>query len=319
MRIAFTWHPFNVNWNHGAAVLSAICNQSGIETELVPLHEGFTGIGFDWVCCSFVTVHDYLASVSIVSKIEVPKIAGGVYARKGGRIEGFDHVCRGEGSTLVDFFLHGDTTVFDKPMLDTDINIMPDYSSVTGYEFGRGLPWLEGRKLVPYSHSRGCPYQCSFCEVRNLDQRIRIKTNIKQDLRQLGHYNPDLFYFTDELLPYYNRGWREQMEGNQVPFLCFIRGDIQPSHLDFLIDNGAASVVMGVESGDEQYRNNQLNKRLTDKQLYRTVKQLDKRGVHRLTLFMRNTPGETNEMRDATYDMVETLGGDSIIFEYEAL
>jgi len=319
MRVAFTYHPFNIPWNHGAAVLSALCQEAGIETEMFPLYDGFTGAGFDYVCLSFVTVHDYLASVPFLAHITQPKLAGGVYSRKGGYISGCDHVCRGEGERLVDFFLRGDTAVFDSQLLDTNINILPDMSAITGYEFGRGIPFLAGKKLIPYSHSRGCPYKCSFCEVRNLPQQVRVKTSIKRDLEILGGMVPDMFYFTDETIPYYMRSWREQIKDNKTPFLSFLRADIQPAHLDFLIDNGLQACAIGVESGNEKYRNTVLKKGVTDAQIYRTLDRLDRSGVDRLTLFMRNTPQETDEMRYETFDMIDKIGGHSVIFEYEAL
>ena len=320
MKVAFTYFPLAINWNHGAAVLSQLCKNAVIETELFPLYPGFTGEGFDYVCVSFVTVHDYRAAQDICRGITVPKGAGGVYARKGGIIEGFNNVCRGEGERIVDFFLEGDTSVFDNVLLDTDINPLPDYTGVTGYEFGRGIPFLAGKKLIPYSHSRGCPHHCSFCEVKNLPQAVRVKTNIRADLSELSkRYHPDLWYFTDETLPYYTKEWREQLRGNSIPFLSFIRADINPAHLIMLIANGLHTCAMGIESGDEQYRNTILNKGVTDRQIYRTVEMLDRYGVNRIMLYMRHTPGETDAHRDKTFEMVDRLGGYPMIFEYERL
>lgn len=300
--------------------MSAHCRKAGIGTEIIPLHDGFTGEGFDFVCCSFVTVHDYKAALPYLEKIVVPKLAGGVYARKGAQIDGFDYVCRGEGQRIVDFFLHGDTAVFESALVDDDMDILPDYSGVTGYEFGRGVPFLMGKKMIPYSHSRGCPYKCSFCEMRNLPQTVRIKKSIRQDLEYLRKaYHPELFYFTDETLPYYSKEWRDQFDGNTTPFLSFIRADIEPEHLDFLIKNGLHSCAIGVESGDEEYRNAVLNKGVTNKQIFRTVEALDRAGVERIMLFMRNTPGENILQAMETFDMAEKLGGYTMIFDYEVL
>lgn len=320
MRVAFSYYPLNIRWNHGSAVLSALCRKAGIETEIVPLQPGFTGEGFDWVCCSFVTVHDYLASRSIVDGLRVPKIAGGVYARKGGDIQGFERVCRGEGEKIVDFLLCGDTELFDSQLIDECIDGLADYSGVTGYEFGRGVPCIAGKKLIPYSHSRGCPYKCSFCEMRNLPQTVRIKTNIRNDLAYLKEtHKPEMWYFTDETLPYYLEDWRCQIEGNDIPFLSFIRADIKPEELEFLIYNGLHTCAIGIESGDETYRNEVLNKGVTDKQIYETVATLDHYGINRIMLYMRNTPQETVEMQYKTFDMVDRLGGYPMIFEYEVL
>lgn len=320
MRVAFAYYPLNIRWNHGCAVLAAHCRSAGIEADVVPLAPGFTGDGYDFVCVSFVTVHDYRAAQKIVDGITAFKLAGGVYARKGGTIEGFDLICRGEGAKIVDFFKHGDTSVFDKRLLDANINILPDYSGVTGYEFGRGVPFLEGYKMIPYGHSRGCPYRCSFCETKNLPKAVRIKTSTREDLQYLARvHDPDMFYFMDETLPYYNVAWREMFNGNRVPFLSFIRADIQQDQLQFLVNNGMIACALGIESGDEQYRNAVLCKGVSDEQIYRTVDMLDRHHVDRIMLYMRNTPGETQEMQHKTFDMVEQLGGHAMIFEYEVL
>jgi len=320
VRVAFAYYPLNIRWNHGSAVLSGLCKAAGIDAEIVPLYEGFTGEGFDRVCVSYVTVHDYLAAQNIVAGITVPKFAGGIYARKGADIQGFDRVCRGEGARLVDFLLNGDTAVFDSALIDYDIDALPDYSGVTGFEFGRGLPFLNGLKLIPYSHSRGCPYHCSFCETKNMPQVVRVKNNIAADLEYLkDRFSPDLFYFTDETLPYYLPSWRRQLAGNTTPFLSFLRADINPSDLDFLIKNGLHTCAIGIESGNEAYRNEVLNKGVTDEQIFRTVNRLDQYGINRIMLYMRNTPGETDEMRDNTFDMIDRLGGYPMIFEYEVL
>lgn len=320
MKVALTYYPMYIKWNHGSAVLAAILHNSGIDTEIIPLYEGFTGDGFDWVVCSFVTVHDYKKSLPIVRGITAKKVAGGIYARKGSVIEGFDYVCRGEGELLPSFFLNGDTAVFDHHHIDTDINIFPDLSGISGHEFGRGVPFLEGYKMIPYGNSRGCPFKCSFCETRNFDQVVRIKNTVRADLLRLAHeHDPDMFYFLDETLPYYSNDWMMQLAGCPRPFLCFIRADIAPPRLEYLISQGMIACAIGVESGSEWHRNIDLKKGVFDGEIYRTVRILDRHNVDRLMLYMRNTPGETDEMREMTFDMVDKLGGYAMIHEYEVL
>ena len=144
--------------------------------------------------------------------------------------------------------------------------------------------------------------------------------SVRRDLGRLRQeHDPDMFYFTDETLPYYSERWRDQFEGNHTPFLSFIRADIEKDHLQFLVDNGLIACAIGVESGDEEYRNSVLNKGVSDKQIFETVEMLDKHCVDRIMLYMRNSPGETEEMKIKTLDMVEELGGHAMIHEYEVL
>jgi radical SAM superfamily enzyme YgiQ (UPF0313 family) len=251
-------------------------------------------------------------------------LAGGVYMRKGSRIKKglFDIICRGEAEILPDFFLSGDLTVFKEPYYCSDISTLPlpDYSNVTGYEMDRGLPFLKGLKIMPYSSSRGCPYQCSFCEVRKQKPGIRIKRTVRQDLAFLyDRFKPDLFYIVDELTPYYLPEWRDQIKGNRYPFFCYIRADIKPDVLRFLRANGMMGCAFGIESCDETYRNTILNKGVTDAQLVQTVSFLRELKLPFVPMFMTDTPLETPQTKLKTRVLANTIGGYPIVWEYEVL
>ena len=325
MRVAFTYYPLFIRYNHGAAVLASHCQDAGIETAIIPMgrkwREQMAEYRPDITCFSFITRHDYQMARPFIDATQGPKLAGGVYARKGGKIVGdFLHICRGEGESLPKYLVSGDTSLFEHRLFAENIDRMPDYSGVTGYEFDRGYPFLQGKKMIPYSHSRGCPFKCSFCEIQNLPIKIRVKTTIKRDLEELGRrFAPDLFYFTDELLPYYSGRWRRRFAGNRYQYVCMIRADIPPESLHFLIDNGMYACAFGVESGDERFRNDFLNKGVSDRDIYRTVAILQKHGVNYVPFFMERAPGETEEMRAKTVGMRAALGGYPVTAIYEEL
>lgn len=328
MKVLFTYYPAFVQYNHGAALLSALCQQVGIFTCIVPLGDNFLekveAFQPDYICYSFVTVHDYQLALPFVRQTQAyANLCGGVFLRKGGIVDAslFDGVCTGEGENLPDFFLYGDKRVFQEKQYCENISDLPlpDYFGVRGNEFTRGFPFLEGKRIIPYAFSRGCPYACTFCEVRNLPQTLRIKQNFIHDLEYLQErFDPDMFYFMDELLPYYNAGWRKEFQ-NTTPFMSYIRGDIKESELDFLIDNGLKVCAFGVESGDEVYRNTVLRKGLTDEQLFKTVGRLQAKGVAAITFFMIGTPQETESIKEKTIHMSQTLPTMSVIWQYENL
>jgi len=123
----------------------------------------------------------------------------------------------------------------------------------------------------------------------------------------------------DALLPYYDRGWRKSWGNFSHPFYCYIRADVEPKILNWLIDRGLTACAFGVESGDEEYRNKILHKQLNDKDLFRTMDILTKRNVTAIPFFMRHSPGETLEIELATHKMSKLLGPHPILFEYEEL
>ena len=328
MKIAFTYYPAFVRYNHGVALLSSLCKEKGLKVIIAPIDDIFfariNDFNPDYICASFVTVHDYKLSLPFLRNCDYPILAGGVYLRKGGLVDTnlFKHICRGEAENIPYFFINENMAVFDEVQYCEDISSlpMPDYTYVIGDEFDRGYSFLVDKKIIPYSHGRGCPYKCNFCESQNLPQSVRIKTTVKKDLEYLSNaHKPDMFFFLDELLPYYNESWRKQFDGNEIKFFSYIRADILKSDLEFLIDNGLYACAFGIESGDEKYRNEVLNKNLFDYEIKRTISTLVKNNIHYVPFFMVGTPKETEDTYKKTLDMFKNIGGYPTIWEYEDL
>ena len=281
----------------------------------------------DYVCVSIVTKYDYHEAVTVSKYIKergFKIIVGGVYPRGGAEMDGvFDYVCRGEAEQgLVNFLKNRDISVFKIPERCKDISTLPlpDYSGITGYEFDRGFPFLLGKKIIPYSSSRGCPYQCNFCEIQKQPKGVRIKNTIRKDLLYIKKiFNPELIQFIDELIPYYSDRWCEQLVGNKTPFMASIRADISEEKLTFLIKNGLYSCAFGIESGDERYRNEILKKNLNDSDIYRTVSILNKFKIFYIPFYIENTPKESKQIKKKTKSMIDRIGGYWVLFEYENL
>ena len=332
-KVLFLYYPLKIHYNHGVSLLASILREKGIEVFILELHQ-LTDIKkivkekeIDFVGFSIVTSQEYnlcLPYMFEAKKIGKPVLVGGVYVRRGSYIDpcAVDYICRGEGEILADFILEGKTEVFDKPYLHENLDELPlpDYSRLTGYELDRDLLPLKGLRIFPYHSSRGCPYQCSFCEVRFQPQKIRIKSTIRKDMDFLAEkYRPNLFYIMDELLPYYSREWCDLFDGNIHPFISYIRLDIPKEKLKFLIENGLKMTAFGIESGDEKYRNEVLKKNLFDADIYRTIGMLRAFEIPYFPFYMTGTPFETEEIRAKTIGMARGLGGIPQIYPYEDL
>lgn len=327
--ILFSYFPSHVNWNHGAALLTSICRGSDIDADYAPLgNSWFEKVkGYDIAGFSFVTDRDYIASIPyMMSASQEGKIviAGGPYARRGGYIypDIADCICRGEASSLPNFIINGDTRVFDEVMVD-DLDAIPgpDFSHLTGYEFHRGYPFLNGVRIFPYQTSRGCPFHCSFCDVQyQKPSGVRIKHTIKSDLEELVmSYRPNLVYLLDTTSPYWMKEWRDQWDGLYVPFQTYIRADISEYELEFLIAHGLKFAPFGVESGSERFRNEVLKKDITDDQIWRTVRVMRENDVVYAPFFMAGMPGETEDDKKATSDMINSIGGWPTVWQYQDL
>ncbi len=326
--IIFFYHPLYVKWNHGLSLLSSVLREKGIENKVIVLpcniHEVVKKYNPTYIGFSYVTIHDYNLCqpfVESAKKYDIPILAGGVFSRLSSKVEA-DYVCKGEGEILSDFILDGDTKLFDLPYLHKNLDDLPlpDYSDVTGYEFQRGLDFLKGLKIIPYSGSRGCPYNCNFCNIKWQPKGVRFKTTYKKDLKYLyDKYSPDIFLITDELLPYYSDQWCDLFAGNIYPFIAYIRADIPEDRLMFLIKNGIRLVAFGIESGDEKYRNEILGKKLNDSDIWRTVSLLKKYSIKYVPFYMIGTEYENDIIKDRTVKMAEKVGGYFIMWKYEDL
>ena len=331
-RVLFCFYPLYVKYNHGIALLSALCKECGIDTRLEILSdlESFTAaiVNYDpdYVAFSAVVEQDYRELIKFALRAKAlgqTTLLGGVYARRGLPVDTlFDHVCRGEGETLPDYIINGDKELFERPMFWPDLNALPlpDYELFGDVPFDRGVPFLKDKKVLPYYSSRGCRNHCSFCLVRQQTGKVRFRFKVKNDLKALAEkYGPDAFMIGDEQLPYFHPAWRESWGDFSYPFYAYIRADIKPTELDWLHERGLIGCAFGIESGDERHRNDVLKKGVTDAQIYATVERLNRLGIHYSPFYMMGTPGETFEIKNKTHGMAQMLGGYPIIFEYEEL
>lgn len=250
-------------------------------------------------------------------------IAGGGYARRGGKIEIADEVCRGEAEDFIVDYFNGDEQAlkdgYVRPSID---NLpMPDLSNVIGNEFDRGQWYLKDKKIIPYQSSRGCFWgKCSFCEIQFQERGVRIKHTIVEDIEFLKKTcSPDLIYLMDTTIPYCIPEWREQFEKVYTPFQGYIRADIDPTDLKFLIDHGLKACAFGVESADEDFRNNVLKKGLTNSQLLVTITILQKHNIFYNPFFMLGVPGEPPDSRERTMRLIAAIRGNPMVWKYENL
>jgi radical SAM superfamily enzyme YgiQ (UPF0313 family) len=327
----FCFYPFNVKWNHGVALLSALCKQQGIKTEMFMLDylPAFERRLKEWtekeICFSIVTQKDWKLSLPFMEmahRAGKKVLVGGTFMGLKPNVPEFiAHVCYGEAENLPTYFLEGNTSIFDSKLAWTDLNNLPlpDYSLFEKVPFDRRIPELAGIYYLPYVSSRGCPAPCTFCQVR-FQPPFRVRTKVKEDLSEIiGRYHPELIYMPDAILPYFVPAWKASWENLRVPFVGYIRADIKPDDLEWLIDRGLKGCGFGIESGDERFRNESLKKELTDEQLWRTVDTLKRHGIWNYTFFMTGLPGESFIHKTKTAQMAEKFEKHTFVWQYEEL
>lgn len=329
-QVLFAFYPTFVDWNHGIALLSSICKQEGIETNLILLddmNEFLTtihGKHYDYICFSCITMQDYSFSLPfILAAVHYGQnvLLGGLFAsRFNPTINGVRN-CTGDGELLPMFIKQGNKRVLNG-YICADIGSLPlpDYDLFDGIPYNRELTWFPVEtKYLFYASSRGCPYQCRFCTVwHQKPQRQRIRYRVEEDLTKLiARYNPDMIAMGDSLPPYYDAQWRDSWGDVNHPFVSYMRADIKESELIWMYDHGLTACFFGVESGNEKYRNQVLGKNLSNKDILRTVGLLKEMDIHYIASFIRGGPGETWEIQGESAKFAREIGCRSRFYNYE--
>lgn len=329
--ILFFIYAAPIAYSHGVAVLSSLLKQAGFEVSIfvgdgnldtfkIVLNQPWRSVCFSHcIRKDFELSEPYIdAAISIGHEV----LLGGTFHRRNNpnKYDGKLKICRGDGEQLVNYFLHGEAMLFEAQLLYDDLDRLPmaDYQLFESYPYNGHIKGFPDKYKLPYTVSRGCIGTCNFCEVQHQPKAVRIRYTFHEDLQYLKQkYAPEMFFFTDELFPYHDDKFLELfVRKNTTPFFAFIRADIDPLSLTALIENGMLGCAFGIESGDEAYRNEILNKNLTDDQIYRTVDILKRYDTYFAHFYMIRTLGETYSQQLKTDRMAMSLGGQPMIFDY---
>ena len=168
--------------------------------------------------------------------------------------------------------------------------------------------------------SRGCPYQCSYCD-RSVFRRSFRFNSAEYLYEQMVLLKKDFgvrhIFFYDDLFTF-NRKRVEEFCGLirkrplHMTFNCAVRvGHADDALLRMLKDAGGWMVSIGMESGDQELLDRH-KARVTLDQIRDTVRRIQGNGLRAKGLFMMGLPGETEQTVLRTADFIEELGLDDM-------
>jgi len=196
---------------------------------------------------------------------------------------------------------------------------IPDYSV---FESARFMRPMAGKiyRTAPVETVRGCPYKCAFCNSPTMydlyDREVkpgaflRKKSidQIQQELRALrDDFNVEYFYFcSDTFLVMTDKEFEEFAEVYRefkLPFWLQSRPEtIKPKHIKVLKEIGCHRISMGLEHGNEEFREKILKRRYKNEDIIQVSKNLSDAGI---ALSLNNILGFPGETRELIFDTIE--------------
>ena len=300
-------------------------------------------VGFSTTTSAFLDGYE-LAAMIKDARPRMQTVFGGVHISALGApiLEDYPHIdflCPGEGERTLEDLASGEDlsridgliwrahgqSVTNPPRAqipDLDTLPFPAYEKLEGFPRGYNLP-LFSHVLGPGATmitSRGCPYQCSFCDrsVFKRGYRYNSAEYIYEHMRYLRtRFRVRHINIYDDLFTAHRRRIQELCErlisrplGMQ--FNCAVRvGHADHDLLRMLKQAGCLQISLGIESGDPD-QIDVFKEGVGLDEVRDTVHRIQASGLRAKGLFMMGLPGDTEDSIQRTCDFVISLGLDDM-------
>ncbi len=300
-------------------------------------------VGFSATTSSFLDASRMAKSIKEANS-KILTVCGGVHCSSIGErllkdFTMFDYIVKGEGEITMEkiatgknpseidglVWRNGNNIIENKPrsvIPDLDSLPFPAYEKLKGFPREYNLPLFSYAKFPCTSiiTSRGCLYQCSYCDRTVYKKGFRYNSaeyvyeHFKYLRKSYGvhHVNiyDDLFTTDMDRIEKLCQMLIKNPLGMQ--FNCAVRvGHAPESLLKMLKLAGCLMVSLGIETADPE-----LLKRhkagVTIDEIRETVRRIQSTGLRAKGLFMMGLPGETEESIKRTSDFIMSLGLDDM-------
>jgi anaerobic magnesium-protoporphyrin IX monomethyl ester cyclase len=211
---------------------------------------------------------------------------------------------------------------FQKNLLDLDTLPFPAYHKINGFPRRYQLPIFNYPRTPNTSciSSRGCPYQCSYCDrsvfqrsfrYNSADYLYRHLQFLKEQfgVRHINFYD-DQFTFNRNRVEMFCRRMIDEPLG--MTFNCAVRAEHVDKELIALMKKaGCWMISLGIETGDpallaQHRQNSDLD------MIARTIHRIHSAGIRVKGLFMIGLPGETEQTFHRTMNYIFSLPIDDL-------
>ncbi len=183
-------------------------------------------------------------------------------------------------------------------------------------------------KIVNIETSRGCPYSCGFCMnshykelYRGHGKYFREKSAdriVSEAIFAKNKLGINYIQFVDDNFLVFEKRLKElsvlYSENVKLPFSIQASADkINSTSISLLKNMGVDMIAIGVECGNEAYREKILGKKITDKQIIEAIRLLKDNKICAMAYYMVGLPFETENHIEETIVFNEYIQPDICI------
>ncbi|MFH0805680.1 MAG: radical SAM protein [Patescibacteria group bacterium] len=169
---------------------------------------------------------------------------------------------------------------------------------------------LDGLETTTVMTSRGCPFNCSFCEHAHTKVRYYELERVKDQLIQIVKFGYKAVMFFDDLFAVNQKRVEalcQVIDEFNIKFRCFGHIRCMTSEMaEALAKAGCIETGVGMESGSQKILNTVKFPTPTIEQSHNYVKICHDAGIKVKAFFMLGLPGETKETIKETEEFIAT-------------
>lgn len=156
---------------------------------------------------------------------------------------------------------------------------------------------LEQYKYLPLETQRGCPYRCTFCNVRFHPEseifRTKSFSKVRKEAHALKFYGKTFYLVNNTSNPskQYLLNLSQALSKENIKWAAEMRANISEEECQWLKKSGCQMVALGIESFSDKVLN-LIDKQVNAEMIVKTIKHLHKVGVHTHGMLIFGFPGE---------------------------
>jgi radical SAM superfamily enzyme YgiQ (UPF0313 family) len=273
-----------------------------------------------FVSAMIVQKQSFEEIVTLCGECGRPVVAGGPYPISSYReIEGVDFFVLDEAELTLPRFL-ADLEAGQPQKLYRDPG-KPDISRTPVPRFD--LIDARAYDSMPLQYSRGCPYNCEFCDIIEMFGRVQRTKTAEQFLRELDEvrasgFGGSLFIVDDNFVGNHRKvkellrsiiTWQKR---HAFPFAFFTEASIDLAQddelLDLMVEAGFSMVFVGIETPDEATLAHTQKRQNLKSPILESIEKIQRRGVEVTGGFILGFDTDAPDIFDRQISFIQQAG-----------